>query len=774
MQVNNRTVASLAGAALLVVLVVVLSFLAFSQIETSSAARKQTFALIVGAETLLSDLADAETGQRDYLLTGDEAFLQPYAAVRGRISAQLGELRPLASGSAALGRLDAMAALLTAKLAHLAQTIDLRRGQQLSAGLAAESSGQGKRLMDSFHVETRSLIQIEEGELARQDADVQSSMRRLFALIVTASVLAFLLALSFGWLVYRETQHQLNDLLHAETRRLLERQEETNRQLQLTNFSLHVSEERLAVTLNSIDDAVIATDAEGRVTLLNPLAERLTGWTRVEAFQRPVEEIFHLIEADSRRPYPVPVRETLTHGTTLSLAHHTMVIARDGSECHIADSCAPILDRQGDVVGAVLVFRDVTERKRLDQVMLDKNVELQDARALADKANLAKSEFLSSMSHELRTPLSAILGFAQLMESAAPPPAAAQKRSIEQILKAGWYLLDLINEILDLALIESGKLSLSVEPISLTEVLHECQVMMEPQAEKVGVGMAFPRFGVQYFVKADRTRFKQVLINLLSNAVKYNNVGGTLVVDCITGTPGRIRIRVKDTGEGLSPEKLAQLFQPFNRLGQGGGGEEGTGIGLVVCKRLVELMGGAIGVESAVGKGSMFWIEFDLAAAPQFAAGTTVPPVAAPPAVAGARMRTLLYVEDNPANLMLVEDLIARRADIRLLSAVNGVRGIEMALATRPDVILLDINLPDISGLEVLRMLTENAVTAHIPVVALSANAMPRDIDKGLKAGFFRYLTKPIKVNEFMDTLDLALKVAQDTRPASPITEEKA
>ncbi len=218
------------------------------------------------------------------------------------------------------------------------------------------------------------------------------------------------------------------------------------------------------------------------------------------------------------------------------------------------------------------------------------------------------------MSHELRTPLSAILGFAQLMESGSPPPTASQKRSIDQILQAGWYLLELINEILDLALIESGKMSLSLEPISLAEVMHECQDMIEPQAQKRGISVAFPRFDIPYFVAADRTRLKQVFINLLSNAIKYNRVGGTVVVDHVTSAPGRIRICVKDSGEGLSADKLAQLFQPFNRLGQEANGEEGTGIGLVTTKRLIELMGGAIGAESTVGTGSVFWIELNLTA----------------------------------------------------------------------------------------------------------------------------------------------------------------
>ncbi len=410
---------------------------------------------------------------------------------------------------------------------------------------------------------------------------------------------------------------------------------------------------------------------------------------------------------------------------------------------------------------------EIDVRKRVES-------ELNKAIAVAKKANLAKSDFLSSLSHELRTPLSAILGFAQLIESGSPQPTPSQKRSIEQILKAGWYLLELINEILDLALIESGKLPLSMEPTSLTEVVHECQAMIDPQAQTRGIRVTFPRFECAYFVLADRTRVKQVLINLLSNAIKYNKAGGTVVVDCIASTAERIRIRIKDTGDGLTPEKLAQMFQPFNRLGKETGIEEGTGIGLVVSKRLVELMGGEIGVESTVGVGSVFWIELNLSAKPQLAAGAAEPTAVAQAQVpADAQLRTLLYVEDNPANLMLVEDLIARRPDIRLLSAADGNRGVEMAHAFRPDIILMDINLPGISGVQALKLLRADPATAHIPVIALSANAIPRDIKKGLDAGFFRYLTKPIKVKEFMDTLDVALKFA-DTQTARAIMEEKA
>jgi CheY-like chemotaxis protein len=402
------------------------------------------------------------------------------------------------------------------------------------------------------------------------------------------------------------------------------------------------------------------------------------------------------------------------------------------------------------------------ERVRLEQVLQDKNIELERATHVAEKANLAKSDFLSSMSHELRTPLSAILGFAQLVESGTPQPTPNQKRSIDQILKAGWYLLELINEILDLALIESGKLSMSLEPVSLPEVMHECETMIEPEARKHSIGVTFTDFDIPCFIEADRTRVKQVLINLLSNAIKYNKAGGTVLVESVLKGTESVRINVRDTGAGLSPKQLTQLFQPFNRLGQESSGEQGTGIGLVVSKRLVELMGGNIGVDSTVGVGSVFWIEMNLINKPHTPVYSIETETATIEHVEGDEPTfTLLYVEDNPANMMLVEDIIARRPDIRLLTARNGKSGIELARASLPDVILMDINLPGISGIDAMKILAIDLTTAHIPVVALSANAMPRDIEKGLEAGFFRYLTKPINVIEFMTTLEIALKFAK-------------
>jgi PAS domain S-box-containing protein len=430
-------------------------------------------------------------------------------------------------------------------------------------------------------------------------------------------------------------------------------------------------------------------------------------------------------------------------------------VRKDGSTFWANVVTTAIRDQAGNLRGFAQLTRDLTERKKVE-------AELTNAKSVADKTSLANAEFLSGMSHELRSSLNGILGFAQLMESDSPLPTPSQKESIAKILQAGWYLMELINEILDLAMIESGRLSWSLEPMSLADVMLECQTTIEPQAQKSGIRMTFPRVDSHCFIKADRTRVKQVLINLLSNAIKYNQAGGSVVVECSASAPQRIRVSVMDTGAGLSPEKLAQLFRPFSRVGQETSAEAGAGIGLVVTKRLVELMGGAIGVRSTVGKGSVFWIELVVAAAPQLAADDaehTTP--AQPQARNGAAPRTLLYVEDNPANLQLVEQIIARHPDMRLLSARNGTLGIELARAARPDVILMDINLPGMSGIKAMQILHKDPATAHIPVVALSANAIPRDIERGLEAGFFRYLTKPIKVNEFMDTLDVALKFAE-------------
>lgn len=518
--------------------------------------------------------------------------------------------------------------------------------------------------------------------------------------------------------------------------------------------------------LNSANFAIIATDDKGIIQLFNVGAERMLGYRADEVVNRirpsdihdPLEVAARAQALSLELATPIATGfEALAFKASRDIddVYEATYLCKDGSRLPTLVSTTALRDSYGELIGYLQIGADNSARKRVE-------ADLHTALAAAEQANRAKTDFVSGMSHELRTPLNAILGFAQLVESGSPLPTPSQKRSVDQILKAGWYLLDLINEILDLSLIESGKLTLSAEPVSLVELMIECRAMIEPQAHKRGIGLTFTSLDVPHFVKADRTRLKQVLINLLFNAIKYNRPAGAVVVECTLRPPDSIRVNVRDTGEGLTAEQVAQLFQPFNRLGRESSAEEGTGIGLVVAKRLVELMAGRIGANSTVGQGSVFWFELKLTAAPALSeedalrASQTTAPLSD-----GAPVRTVLYVEDNPANLELVEQLIARRHDLRLLSAAEGNLGIELARAYQPEVILMDINLPGISGIEVMKILRADPATAHIPIIALSANAVPRDIQRGLQAGFFSYATKPIKVDEFMDTLDVALTFAR-------------
>jgi signal transduction histidine kinase len=430
--------------------------------------------------------------------------------------------------------------------------------------------------------------------------------------------------------------------------------------------------------------------------------------------------------------------------------------------------------------------QEVAERKRSENEVVQLNTQLEErvakrtrqleaineelttARNDADSANQAKSEFLSRMSHELRTPLNAILGFGDILVSDKIASSPQQKTEFtQQILKAGRHLLALINEILDLAHVESGKLTLSIEPVRVADVLAECQAIMEPLGHQGGIRLMFPEdHGLNAL--ADRMRVKQVMLNLLSNAIKYNRQGGAVVVDVAALGEDRLRISVQDTGVGLQPDQVGGLFQAFNRLGKENGTVVGTGIGLVLTKRLVELMDGKIGVSSTPGIGTIFWIELPATAPTMSAVTESSKPMLTLVHQQGTGIPTLLYIEDNPANLRLVQEIVGFRADLRLLSAPDGKLGLDLAFAHLPNVVLLDINLPGMNGFEIQKILQADPRTAQIPVIALTANAMQREVERGLSAGFFRYLTKPINLEEFSAAIEAALGANPSHLPGPP------
>ena len=880
---NTHKIAALIAGVALLIAVIGESFWAFNQIEEAARAREHTNLVINRANALLSALRDAETGQRGYVITGDRAYLKPYLAVCDNIKIKLEELYQLTSIDTAREQLAAMSPLTASKLKEMANVIELCAGDNRSAALAIVSSNKGKDLMDSIRSVMNRFILIEESTLSQHETDFQLNMRRLFIVIAITSILTLLFALSFTYLIYRETKHNLRTLIYRETKNLLEVQEELNKHLHLGNISLQLSEEKLSVTLNSIGDAVMATDAEGNITLLNPVAEELIGWTQQEAYGRPVEDIFKIINEKTRKPAVIPVMETLQHGAILGMDENTLLVARDGSECVIADSCAPIRNRDGQVIGTVLVFRDVTERKTIESglekalkelesikkiedeareysesiintvreplIALDKNLrvvsvsrsfyevfkvkpeetvgqliydlgnkqwdipklrelletilpqkatfdnyevehdfanigerimllnarqiqrgiekeliillaiediterkeietglektrkeleiikktadevsefaesiintvreplisldqdlrvvsvsrsfyevfkvkpeetvgqliydlgnkqwdipklrelletilpqkatfdnyevehdfagigkrimllnarqikrvsgkeriillaiediterreienglekahkELNDLAVELKRTSRVKSEFLANMSHELRTPLNSINGFSEVLyDETFGPLNEKQKKYVNNVLISGKHLLLLINQILDMAKVESGKMKLALSSLPMKSLLNEISMLVTDMVSKKKLQMKLEIAEDLPDIIADELKVKEIIYNLISNAVKFSHEGDEIGMHA-KKNGSMIEITVWDSGVGIAPENMEKIFEgffrvdtPYSRV------TEGTGLGLPLSRKLVELHGGNLSVVS--------------------------------------------------------------------------------------------------------------------------------------------------------------------------------
>jgi PAS domain S-box-containing protein len=472
------------------------------------------------------------------------------------------------------------------------------------------------------------------------------------------------------------------------------------------------------------------------------------------------DELRRMNWADFTHPDDLPADEAhyarLVAGEIDGYVMDKRYLRKDGSllDCRLAVRCER--DEAGRLSRVFAIVEDISDWQRAERALqaqrdsLEHEVavrtrELVDARDAAQQASRAKSEFLSSMSHELRTPLNAILGFSQLIEL----DRGLSDRSrghLREVLRAGRHLLRLINEVLDLAHVESGRLALSPEPLRLHELVGEAAALTDPLARPRGLRLD-RRVADDLVVLADRMRLKQVLLNLLSNAAKYGPAGSRVTIEAGLVAPDRVRLGVRDQGPGIPADRLEQLFQPFSRLGAEQGTVEGAGIGLALSRRLMELMGGRIGVDSRPGEGTEFWIEL-----PASTLAALPPPADAEAAASGWQAlgdALVLYVEDNPANLALVEQIVARHSGVHLVSAGDGVQGLAVARAQQPALILLDIHLPVMDGYEVLARLRADPRTRHIPVAALTAQAMPSDARRAIEAGFDEYIAKPIDVPVF-------------------------
>lgn len=735
--------AASAGLTLLIIISVVMSasFGAIARIDEAVQARRQTFLLIDKANNLMSDLVDAETGQRGFLLTNDEAFLSPYHKARENIGTGLKELGQLTMVGEAYSHIDAVTPMIKNKLEFLEYNIELRRHNSVDIAIANIQSSKGILLMDSIRTEMIHYLKIEKNELDEDENIFRSEMSSLFATILTGSLFAILLVLAIAYLIYRETNNRIKKMVHKETQQLLEVQNDINKQLKQTNNALQISEEKLIVTLISIGDGVMATDVEGNVTILNPCAEELTGWTQAEASGRPAEEVFRIINEETRQPVDLPVKAALTLGTKQQLINHTILISRNGSECAIADSCAPICHHDGKVAGSVMVFRDVTERREteiglektrkeleiikktaddsieysesiintvreslivLDQdlrvvsvsrsfyeffkvnpedtvgqliydlgnkqwnipklrelletilpqktkfdnyevehdfatigrrIMLlnarqiergtglekiillaieditqrkeieagleNANKELNELATELKRVAHVKSEFLANMSHELRTPLNSINGFSEVLsDETFGALNEKQKKYVNNVLISGKHLLLLINQILDMAKVEAGKMKLALSVLPTKSVLNEISMLVADMVSKKKLQMITDIADDLPDIEADELKVKEIIYNLLSNAVKFTPEGGQISMKANKIDP-EIEIEVWDSGVGIAQENIEKIFEgffrvdtPYSRV------TEGTGLGLPLSKKLVELHGGKFSIES--------------------------------------------------------------------------------------------------------------------------------------------------------------------------------
>lgn len=491
-------------------------------------------------------------------------------------------------------------------------------------------------------------------------------------------------------------------------------------------------ESTLQAIIAASPDAISILDTKGRIRSISPAIRELSGYSPAELAGQSTLDLIH---PDDRNAAMQALRAALEGNLRQARVrfryHHA-----DGHWVILESHGRPLYDAEGQPGGLVVVMREVTERAGLETALAE-------AKAAAEEANRAKSEFLSRMSHELRTPLNAILGFAQLLELDELTPA--QRESVQHILKAGRLLLDLINEVLDIARIETSNLSISLEPIHIARLIEESLDLVRPLAQRQGIHLEKMRGDCDRFVYADRQRLKQVLLNLFSNAIKYNRSQGRVTIGCRALDDQRLRIEVHDTGPGIQPEKMGRLFTPFDRLGAEQRGIEGTGLGLALSRRLIEAMGGTIAVESTPEVGSTFWIALPLANPPDKQNLLTGSSENQP----GGRLErsvNILCIEDNLSNVRLIEHTFATQCGFQVETAMQGQIGIELARSQHPDLILLDLHLPDIPGEHVLQLLREAPETQAIPVLIISADATPGQADRLLALGAYAYLTKPLDI----------------------------
>lgn len=551
------------------------------------------------------------------------------------------------------------------------------------------------------------------------------------------AVLALGMALLLAAVLYigaqaRRTRQQARERSAALQREVADRR--------LTEEALRSSQQQLQAILDTARVGIVKTDLKGRILKPNPAYCRLLGYSEAELSERTVGQLTH----HDDRLEDAKLMAAMTRGESEVYRREKRYLAKDGSVVHVQLTVALLRDAAGQPESTVGVVEDISEHLRL--------AEAERARDTAESSNLAKSEFVSRMSHELRTPLNAMLGFAQLLSLDKKPALAEHQRAwAGQIQQAGWHLLHMINDTLDLSRIESGMLKLDPVALELAPLVHAAGAMVESAVEKRSLRVEQKLDRRARAVLGDETRIKQILTNLLSNAVKYNVDGGQIMVKSRVTDGNVVEISVSDTGLGMTRAQMDGLFQPYNRLGRERTVVEGTGIGLVISRRLAELMGGSLRAQSVAGEGSTFILTLPRAPFADSELSTGGELVAH---AANYRQRLVQYIEDNETNIEVMRGMLQRRPQVELGVSMNGLDGLAAVRQRRPSLILLDMHLPDIDGLELLRHLKADESLCIIPVVVVSADATAAHIEAALTAGAAHYVTKPVNLPNFLAILD--------------------
>ena len=720
-------------AALAVSVVLVLAAAGAALVDHTEALRSgdwslHTLMVLEQAKRLLGSVTDAETGQRGFLLTGEESYLDPYRRALQQAPEELARLRELTRDNPSQQeRLDRLAPLVATKLAELAETIEVRRTEGAAAARAIVQTNAGKETMDAVRGVIADVQSEESGLLRTRLAERARRSARASQLIV----LAALGALGFGALSLAMIESGGRRRLRAER-------------------ALRESEERLRVTMRSIGDAVIATDVDGRVVFMNPVAEALTGWPTRDASGRPLDEVFHIVNEATRTAVESPVSKVLRTGGIVGLANHTVLVARDGREIPIDDSGAPIRYDDGSVMGVVLAFRDVTDRKeaeadrerllRSEIARAHAELALADrerARAEAESANVAKDRFLALLSHELRSPLNAMMGWVAVLKHG--PTGEQLARAVATIERNVHLQAQLVNDLLDVSRIVSGKLAIDEEPVALAPIVQSCVDSMRPTAAAKGLTLDLDAEGLSGIVVGDAKRLAQAVTNVLTNAVKFTPAAGRVHVG-LREVDGEAIVTVTDTGHGIAPDFLPHVFDRFQQADiSATRAHGGLGLGLSIVRSVVEMHGGRVTAESdGLGHGARFSLRLPLRSMERALPLPHLDDALGDDALGGLTVLVIDDDEDTRESLRL-----ALETSGALVHAVaSGDEARRLLLDVTPDVIVSDISMPGESGYDFLR--TVRATDRAIPAIALTGYATRKDRQDAAEVGFDAHLAKPV------------------------------